>query len=344
MLSRLGLALLVFFQFTSGLSQTEWTPEEVESVLGGVDIQVDQALDALEKKGVTPYDFGFHLLRNGHVDKAKAWLKVIGIKTKDLKYIYGLAWMKWITGDSQGAINDVKYILARNPPALLQARTLYLLGAVSVDEFDFEVARNNLNAAIEGYKALEKLGGQYLCVTMLAKCAVFEGDFHLVEPLLERAAELNEGVKLKGKKPYSAGAHHEILSELRYAEGDYQGALTEAKNSAEAYRVGEEFHLADDVDAKIAFLLLLTGKPKDAHRLASQLWQENHDKRDRERLLAYNSITLMKLSLCSGNDQDADDKENAARTWAEAGPGGKALINLLNWAKEEKNFPCPEWR
>lgn len=337
------LMLLTFCNaFACGQSsgdKEKWADDEIADVFDGID--VNGALQRVEDKGITAYDFGFHLLRSGHPDKAIAWYNAIGIKTKQPKYIYGLAWMKWVTGNAQGAIDDARYILARNPPPILHARTLYLLGAVSVDEFDFEAARHNLKAGIEAYKALGKDGGQYLCYTMLAKCAVYEGRFDDVEPLLETAAAFNEKVEAKGKKPYSKGAHHEIMSELAYARGDFVGALIEARESSAAYRLGEE-HLAAEVDSKVAFLLILNGEPRAAKKLATALWDEHHDKRNRGRLLAYNAITLMKLSLCSGNDLDAKDKENSARAWAKSGPGGKQLIKLMTWAQSEKNFPCPE--
>jgi tetratricopeptide (TPR) repeat protein len=316
--------------------------QEIADVFDGIDVTT--ALDRVKEMGVTPYDFGFRLLRSGHPDKAKEWYVAVGIKTKDLQYVYGLAWMKWVTGDNRGAMDDAKYVLARKPSPLIKARTYYLLGAVSVDEYQFKTAKQNLEAGLKAYGALGKDGGQYLCTSMLAMCAVYERNFDDVEPLLEKADMFNEAVRAKGKKAYPKGRHYEILSEMRYAQGDFEGALIAAQDSAAAYREGEKHHLADEVEAKIGLLLLLTGEPRAAKKLASKLWEKHHLARDRGRLLAYNSITLMKLSLCSANDQDATQKESEAREWAQSGPGGKALVRLLEWTKDEKNFPCPMWR
>ncbi len=326
----------------------KWDDEEIADVFDGIDVTA--ALARVEARGVTPYDFGFYLLRQGHPDKAKEWFVAVGIDAarkgdKDRgKYIYGLAWVKWVTGDNKGAIEDVKYVLARKPSPLIRARSLYLLGAVSVDEHQFEDARANLRAGQSAYKALGKDGGQFLCFSMLALAAVYEGNFDDVEKLLDLASQHNDAIKAKGKKPYSMGREYEIISEKRYAQGDYAGALEMATESESAYRLAGKEHLADEVQSKIGFLLLLNGEPKGAQKLASKLWETHHKARDRGRLLAYNSITLMKLSLCSDNEADAADKEKTARAWASSGPGGKALIRLLEWTKEEKKFPCPEWR
>ena len=325
----------------SGLApgQIEWDENEIANVFDGIDLSA--ALARVEAKGVTPYDFGFLLLRRGHPDKAKEWFVAVGIQTKDLQYVYGLAWSKLATGDNQGAAADAKYILARKPSPKIKARTLFLLGTINVDEHNFKEAHDYLNAGLKAYEELNLPGGQYLCTTMLAMCAVFERNLESVPDLLEKGHEYNEKTKQMGYKPASMGRTHEIISELRFAETDYHGALLAAREGVEVYRRDKRHHLADELEAKIGLLLLLTGEPKSAHILSVQLWETHHESRDRGRLLAYNSITLMKFSLCAGQLEDAAEKERAARAWANAGPGGKELIRLLEWVKDQ---PYPEWR
>lgn len=339
---RAMLALVMALFCAECFAQDTMGKQEIADVFDGIDVSA--ALDRVKEMNVSPYDFGQRLLKSGHPDKAKEWYVALGMKTKDLQYIYGLAWVKWVTGDNRGAIEDAKYIIARKPEALILARTYYLLGAVSVDQYEFQAAKQNLQAGIKAYGALKKPGGQYLCASMMAMCAVFERKLDDVEPWLDRALEYNDQNRKMGFKASGMGRTHEILSELRYAQGDYATALLESKESAKEYRAEGQDHLADEVEAKVGFLLLLNGEPKAAKKLASSLWEKFHNERDRGRLLAYNSITLMKLSLCSSNDQDAVTKEQEALAWAKSGSGGEALVRLLEWSKDEKNFPCSEWR
>ncbi len=332
----LGCLIIVFL--LPACAQDKWSEEEITSVFDGIDLTA--ALNKLEAKDVTPYDFGFDLLRKGHKDRAKTWYSAMSTKTDDPKYAYALAWVEWATGNSAAALDDCKYVLAKNPTPLIKARTYYLLGTVNVDEFNFEAARKSLNAGLDLYRELGKVGGQYLCTSMLALCAVYEGEFHEVEPLLDKAEQLRQPVS----KIYSGGRYHEILSLMRYEQNDFAGALIAAQDSVAAYRESEEYHLADEVEAKVGFLLLVNGQPKAAKATANRIWEKHHKKRSSGHLLAVNAITLMKISLCSDHFDDAESKEKSVRAWAKAGPGGKAVLKILNWTKDENEFPCPEWR
>jgi len=111
-----------------------------------------------------------------------------------------------------------------------------MLGAINVDEHDFEAARENLRTGFEAYEVLDKAGGQYLCLSMMAMCAVFERRLDDVEPLLEKALEYNKKIEAKGKTPYSLGRYHEIISEMRFAQGDYDGASASAQKNKVAVR------------------------------------------------------------------------------------------------------------
>ncbi len=334
-----GVSILSLFFSAIACSQNTWDDDEITRIFDGIDVTA--ALQRVEEKGVTPYDFGLKLLNMGYPDKAKEWYVAVGIHTKDLQYVYGLAWVKWLTGDSQGALNDSKYILARKPTPLIKARTLYMLGAINVDEYKFGAAQEYLQAGFEAYGELNKPGGQYLCLSMMAMGAVFERNLDKVEQLLEQSLEYNEKNGQRGYKPDDMGRTYEIISELRFAQGNYDSSLLAAQQSVEAYRTALKHSFADEVEAKVALLYFLNGEPKAARKLATQLWEKHHTARDRGRLLAYNSITLMKISLCAQRNEDAAEKELAARAWANSGPGGKALIKLLEWIKDT---PCPEWR
>jgi len=311
---------------------------DITNVFEGVDIS--SALEKLEAQGKTPYQFGMDLLHSGHPDKAKEWFVAVGIETKDVQYVYGLAFVKWATGDTRGAVEDCGYILSKNPTPIVLARTQYMLGSIGVDNQDFESARRNLLKALDTYRELGKNGGMYLCYSMMALNAVYQKNFDAVEPLLEKAREHN----LLIAKPYSEGRYYEILSEMHFLKGNYTVALLTAQESQDRFTEAGMLHLADEVQARVGLLLLLDGQSQAAYAVSSKLWEKFHTSRDRGRLLAYNAITLMKLSLCAGNTEDAQDKERAALAWAKSTTNTNNLVRTLNWVKGEKNFPCPAWR
>jgi len=108
-----GTLILVLALATFGYGQNSWDDNEITSIFDGIDVTA--ALDRVEAKGITPYDFGRDLLDMGYPDKAKEWYVAVGIHTKDLQYVYGLAWAKWYSGDNTGAINESIFIIAKDP-------------------------------------------------------------------------------------------------------------------------------------------------------------------------------------------------------------------------------------
>lgn len=333
--------VLVFGLVLPSFGQATWDAEEISEIFDGVHFDMSAAIARVEAKGITPYDFGRDLLVAGEGEKAKQWYQSLAIATKEPQYLYGLAYVKRQTGDNHGALKDAYFLMHKNPPQLIRARTLYLLGGINLDERRFEEARKNLQEGLEAYAQLNKFGGQYLCLSMMAWGAVFEGNYDAVEPLLDRALEFNEKIRSKGKEPYGLGRYHEIIGELQFAQKNYFASLLAAEQSKEAYQEsGLQYH-SEEMQAKIGLLKLMTGEPQEASRIATELWEKHHKSLDRGRLLAYNNVTLMKLSECAKIEVDRENKHEAAMDWANSAPGGKALIELLSFVKKS---PCPEWR
>lgn len=337
----LRLVLFLVLSNVIGYAQNDWGKAEIAKVFDGID--VSGALEAVKAKGLTPYDFGIKLLDSGQPDQAKKWFVAVGIETGDVQYVYGLAWCKWITGDNHGALVDAEHVLGGTPSPLIQARTHYLLGGIAIDEEHFDKARLHLTTALEGYSALDKVGGQFLCLSSLAACAVFERKLDEVVPFLERAYVANENLRDKGIEPFSQGRRLEIIGEMRFAQADYEGSLQAVQESIEAYRAAGSQSLADELQAKVGLLLVMTGKPKAAKVLATGLSRKFHKDKDRGRLNAYLSAVKMKLCDCAQKESDARDNERAARSWANASPSGKSLIRLIEWVKDVNNVPCPKW-
>ena len=344
MMKQVSLVVTLFFSVCI-FAQNKLDDIDIKEIFGGINIDVSAAIARVEAMGIAPYDFGVDLLVAGKIDEAKKWFEALGIATNEPKYVYGLAWVKRRTGDNHGAMKDAHYLLHKNPSPLLRARTLYMLGTISIDERNIQEAKVYLKDAFEVYGSLKnKFGGQYLALSMLAWAAVIEGKHDEVLPLLDQALEFNEKLRTIGLEPYGLGMYHETLAELSFVQGDYQGALVKSEESELAYREAGELLEADLMQTKIGLFNLLVGNPKEADTLSKALWKRFNEQTGRARATAYNEITLMKLDQCSQNETDLTKREKAVRAWAASAPGGKALIELLDFIMDRKNVPCPEWR
>jgi len=331
--------LLVFTLIPSSMAQNKWEPEEIEDIFDGFDVSA--AIARVEARGVTPYDFGLDLLAAGQPEKAKLWFKNLATSTRDLKYLYGLAWVLRRGGENGKAQSAGKYILENEPTPLIRARVLYLLGAINLDERLLSEARENLQEGLKAYAALEKAGGQFVCLNKLALLAILERKYDEVEGYLEEALAMNDRVRAKGKTPYSLGPIYEVRGESLFGQGDYDGALLMAIDSEKAYREDGEIEVADTFLAKIALLKLITGKPSEARDTAESLWDQFHDSPNHGRLIALNNIVVMKLFQCSEETEKSQKTETSIRSWANSSPGGKAILELMEIIT---GLPCPEWR
>lgn len=265
----------------------------------------------------------------------------MAISKKDPQFIYGLAWVKWKTGDNRSALKDALYLLHRNPSPLIRARTLFLLGSINLDERELEKARMLYQEGLVAYEELNKFGGQFLCLSMLSMIAVHERNYEQVEPLLKRAYAVNERLREKGFEPYSLARYHEIIGEMHFTKGDFQLAQKLFEKSESVYRETGQTDLADEILTKVALLMVINGEPAVGGDLARKLWEAHHQSPDRGRLLAYLNVTLLKLAQCSQNHEDQDQREEAALAWASSAQGGRALKELMETVKK---IPCPEWR
>ena len=324
------------------LTQVPLEQAEIDDIFLGINIDASSAIEKVEAKGITPYDFGFRLLDAGEVEKSIKWFQSLAIATNDLQYVYGLARVKWKTGDSIGAMKDCQFILAKDPAKLLRARTYFLLGSFHLEARQFEDSEKYLRTSLDLYQELNKDGGQFLCLMELGHLMVRKKMFDEGMALLHQALDANERVGQKGKKPYSLGRYYEILSVIHFFQSDFEKALVAVEDAMAAYIEVGKTDLFDELLAKKALLKLLTGNPSEASDLAAHLWHEFHDDPNRGRLMAYNNVTLMKLALCSQDPEDAEQRKSTALAWASFAQDGEALRELLQFVENE--ISCPEWR
>ncbi len=322
----------------------KWNESEIVEVFIGEKIDLAGTVAKIKAKDQTPYDFGIHLLKRGKTREAKRWFEAIGIETKELQYVYGLARVKWKTGDNHGALRDGYYIINNKPSKLIRARTLYLLGTINIDERRFDKVDEDLKGALDAYAELGKNGGQYLVLSQMAWASVAQEKYEEGQEYMGRALEQNEKAQAKGFPGFSLGFYHEVMAEIEFRQGNYPGALNKAEESEAAYRKWGQVLLADFSLTKIALLKLMSGDPERAGEIATQIWEKYNDRLDGGKHLAYNDITLMKLDQCSGDEINQQKRETAARAWANSSAGGKTLIELLEFVADRQNVPCPEWR
>ncbi|MDJ0836548.1 MAG: hypothetical protein QNK37_08520 [Acidobacteriota bacterium] len=138
--------------------QNRWKEKEIENILS---LEITEALEILEEKGITPYNFGRDLLDSGRGEQAKKWYRNLGIKTKEYKYLFGLAWAKWHTGDSAGAFRDAYYLLDKDISKITRARTYYMLGHLYYAERKIQESKKNLERSRDLYAKLNKDGGSF---------------------------------------------------------------------------------------------------------------------------------------------------------------------------------------
>lgn len=341
----LGLSSLSRAQ-SNEAAQKLWSSDEIENILGGITIDVSPALEILKKKNITPYDFGKQLLSSGKSEEARSWYEALTKVKNDPQYFYGLAMTLWKMGDNKGALKSSLFLLKKKPPApppIIQARNLYLLSLIYMEDGQYEKSQQYALECFNIYAHLGKDGGRFLATMQQAWIAVAEERFDSVEEILDQAYEYNELVRKKGKKPYSRGDYHELLSESLFRQGDIEGALREAQSAEAEYESAGHLHQADYMQAKVGLFKLLTGEVDGGYNIALGLWKKHKDSK-RSRLLALNAITFMKFALCSQEEKKANEMETSVRSWAAHGPGANGIIKLLEYVKSEINMPCPERR
>lgn len=334
--------LLLSSYATAQTPRGEWYGRNIEDVFDGFD--VGPTLELLAELKVSPLDYGRNLFFAGHTSKAIQWHTAMKIKTEDLSYVLGLARIKEELGDVQGAKSDFDHILSKKRSPLLNTRTHYHMGMMYLRAGDAEKAQKAVEVARQGYSELGKNGGQFLCHLAFGLMALNASDLESGEAHLTKALAFNDKAIANGFKGHGLGRYHEAMSNLRLRQSRHLEALEEAEKSAKAYQDKKQFPMAEEVQARVSFLLLLNGRPSEANTLASQLFMENYQKSQKKRLLSYLSLTLMKLELCANKSDNAQGRETFIRQWAKTAPEGNQILNLLEWVKDTSKFPCPEWR
>ena len=233
------------------IAQNHWDDGEINAVFDGVTIDITPTVWEIEAREVTSYDFGRHLLRRGKAKKAREWFQTLALTGKDQAALFGLTWIKWQSGNTYGALLDCAHLLQDHPSPLIQARTFYLVGSIHLDQGDSAAATSYLIQAYDLYTKLDRDGGRFLVLTMLARVAVHEGDFDRAEALLERACRRNEKIAEKGALAYSLGRYHEIIAEMAYGQGNQTHAASAMMDGEWAYRKDMEMALADEISALI---------------------------------------------------------------------------------------------
>lgn len=187
------------------------------------------------------------------------------------------------------------------------------------------------------------MGGQYKAVRNLAASYYELGHHEHVKFLLEEADQIRQERIDKGAKPKPDGLVSELKGELKLAESDLHQALNYFHESRMAYTKSKTAINLGMLDAKIALFTLATGEPSIALRMSKDVIDCYRDSTN-QRILAYNAVTSIKLSLCGQLDRDAAFIEEELRDWVKKNPGNQRILDLLEWAKDEAVFPCPEWR
>lgn len=340
------LMVLLFYSFV-GHGQDEWKPGELEAAFDG--IKTGPTLQLLKEKNVTPYKFGIKLQGKGSTAKALKWFEMLVDETIEeneaqaQEYLLGYAFVSWVSGDKAGALEDLDLIRSRSPNTLIKARSDFLLAEIRRGELKIKQALPLYESALSGYQELRHLEGMVKSSRMLATVTLSLGNEEQARHYLGLYEQyFNQAIPAGYKDPKS-GQTFELYAELKALNGDFQGAIEFLQKSLEAYYADPDSGNSGLVEAKIGLFTLASGHPSKAHQLVDSIYKK-YSKLDDGQVLALNAITAMKLSLCSALEKDAQNHEQSVRDWAASNPKGASYINYLEWAKDDKKFPCPEWR
>lgn len=338
----------LFFVFPA-FAQSRWSPGELSNAFDGKKVQ--PTLMLLNEKGITPYDYGFQLYQHGHSHKSLLWFRAMALeisKTDEkasLKYTYGYAFVSWATGDKDGAVTDLNFILRKKPDDLVLARSYLLLGTIERSKLNLERANEMLHKSIALYTALDLPGGLSRCYRILATCATQVGKFEEAEAYLAKSEEFNNQAVAKGFRSLKPGKTLEIKAHIKMARGDYSAALDLFKQCLEEYKVSPSGADVGVIEAQIALLTLQAGNPSKAAQLCRDI-SKRYTLTNNTRVLAYNAITAMKMSMCAQQFEEAAKHEADIRRWAEGeGAPAKQVLDFMELVKsDEGRFPCPKWR
>lgn len=338
------LLCTLFILALASPGQEPWQPGELESAYNLK--ETAPTLQLLEKKATTPYDFGIKLLRNGKSQMALAWFQQMTTETLERdeqeaqQYLFGFACVRASLGDITGALEDLDLILTRDPKPLLIARANYLKGQLIEQN---QEALHYFEKAISEYTKLGLVGGQYRVKKRIAATHLALGDLETANRCLTQLDELKPKIVKRGINIPHEGLNFELKGELLLARGDFQGAVQQFKKGRQLYQAEGLNHQSDMLEAKIALFTLASGFPAEAHRLAEALVNKCKSTNNLK-VAAYNAITLIKLSLCANQTDDAAYIEQSFHAWLKDNPDNKEILNLLVWAKSRDKFPCPEWK
>lgn len=339
--------MALLFSSYVGLGQDGWKPGELEAAFDG--INTAPTLQLLKEKNITPYKFGRMLFGSGEKAKALKWFEILVKETsaedesQAQEFLLGYALVSWVSGDMKGALEDLNFILSRNPDTLIKARTHYLLAQIRRGESDLKQAQRLFGLAFSSYQELGHLEGMAKSSRMLASVAFSLGNQEQTKHYLEQYENYFDQAIQAGYEVSTNGQTLELYAKLKALDGDFEGAIAILQKSLEAYRADPTSGNAGIVEALIGLFTLAAGYPSKAHQLVEQIYKKYNKLGDGD-ILALNAITAMKLSLCSQQDKDALKHEQSVRDWAASNPRGRSYINYLEWAKSDKSFPCPEWR
>jgi len=302
-------------------------------------LAVERAITYVEAFGFSAYSFGAHLYQQGHEQKCIYWYEAAGMATNKPDYFYGRAWYLWRSGYAEAAIRDIEFMTQKELPPIIEARTYLLRGRINIESRFFEEARSDLSHALAMYQSIEgKYGGQFLCLTELARLELELGNLEGVEPLLKEAIEADRKNAEAGYKPYGLAFVHEIRAGVLFKQKNWEAALEENEISQALYLERGKNESALAIQVKIGLLQFLNGNPKEAHRIASDISQRIEGS-GRHQIRAYNTVTLAMISLCSGMADDYETRKQAALSWARPENGGEHILELIDYL--EKKIPCP---
>lgn len=136
--------------------------------------------------------------------------------------------------------------LSPNPPAALQAKALYVLGALAWQQGDFAEARRSLKESVTLHNSYDDVAGKAKALGTLANVATEEGNYNLARRYYEESLVLGRSVN---HLPSVASATHN-LGILGSQQGYFAEAKIRYEESLQLFRqLGNEQSVANNLNS-----------------------------------------------------------------------------------------------
>lgn len=323
------LWLICSFGYCFG--QSQWTEDVIDDILVQVKVNPLEAVQEVNERGKTAYNFGLIVMRAGRFDDALDWYEALTVYYDSAEYLFGKAWVHFHKGEPDHALEAGNFVLERSADVKTKARCHYMMGQIWLEDMEMKKAEHHFQSSLKLYADLNLRGGQYLSYAGLAAVAVNQREYSQAQDFIGKALAFN----IQLKKPYTLGYVNDLLAEIAFQKGEYDVALEHSIKAGNEYEKDKDIRNQRLATVKVGFFQVLTGDIEAGYSTAKAI-DEVVRKEDQVQLAMLNNLTWMVLYRCSGRDYT--NLVSEFREWIEIRKKKGQFFQLLAFSQ---TVPCP---